>query len=70
MNWVIIWLIITLSFTGLSILSGYRTKEEWDKWCKSKAGSISEVKNSIFQSMKNSPGGDTDSGRFKCRHRT
>lgn len=32
----IIYLIITLFFTGLAMVSGYKTKEEWDKWRKSK----------------------------------
>ena len=36
MQLFIIWLIVSLFFTGLTIVSGYRTKEEWDKWRKSK----------------------------------
>lgn len=63
MNWIIIWLIVTLFFTGLSILSGYKTREEWDKWRKSKIElTPREVKNSIFQSMQNSAGGTQIAG--------
>ena len=37
MQQFIIWLIITLFFTGAVMVSGYKTKEEWDKWRKSEA---------------------------------
>lgn len=36
MQLLIFWLIMTLVFTGMATVSGYRAREEWDKWRKSK----------------------------------
>lgn len=41
MQSLILWLIVTLILTGLTMVSGYRTKDEWDKWRKSKIESTS-----------------------------